>query len=105
VEAAPVVVVAVPGFAGAGVFAEAAVVAVRDAPVALAAGAVAVWEPAIEVLLPLPPQPAGMAMANSAARTAPTRLHSLRPGELIGNLPRRELIGSTGWWRARARVA
>lgn len=97
VEAAPVAVDAVPAGGEAGVFAEVAVVAVAEVPVALLAGAVAVWEPAVEVVWLLPPQLARMLTASSAPTTAPTRLHSLRLGELMGNLPRRELIGSTGW--------
>jgi hypothetical protein len=105
VEAAPVAVDAVPAGAEAGVFAEVAVVPVAEVPVALAAGAVAVWEPAVEALWLLPPQLAGMLTASSAPRTAPARLHSLRLGELMGNLPRRELIGATGWSRARVPVA
>ncbi len=96
VEAAPVAVDAVRAGAEAGVFAEVALVPFAEVPVALVAGAV--WETAVEVLwLPPPPQLAGMLTASSAPRTAPARLHRLRLGELMGNLPRRELIGSTGW--------
>ncbi len=101
---APAVVEGVPVCAEAGVVAEVDVVA-AEAPVALAAAAVVFCGAAVEVVSLLLPQLAAMVTASSAPTTAPTRLHSVRPGELMGNLPRRELIGSTGWWRAHAPVA
>src|SRR5271156_970463 len=58
VEAAPVVVEAVPACAGAGAFAEVAGLGAAEAPVAVVAGAVLLWEPAVEVVWLLPPQPA-----------------------------------------------
>src|SRR5271165_1417214 len=71
VEAALVVVEAAPVCPEAGAFAAVAVVPVAEAPVAPPAAAVVLAVPAVEVvLLLLPPQPAGMVTASSAASTA-----------------------------------
>lgn len=81
----------------AAVFPEAPVEApVEDAPV-LVTGAAAVVEPAVVPVEPLPPQPTGTDAAKRAPTTIATRRQSLRRGELMDNLPRGELIGSTGW--------
>jgi hypothetical protein len=107
VEVAPFGLVVVRDGWAAEVFTEApaAEVPVLDAPVVVVIGTVAVCEPAEDVVWLLPPQLAGTVTASAAPRTAPTRLHSLRLGELMENLPRRELIGSTGWWREHALAA
>jgi hypothetical protein len=70
-------------------------------------------EPAFEPLLgafvvavPLPPQPARRAtVSNAASAVPPTPPMCLKRDALIENLPSGELIGSTGSWPARDRVA
>jgi hypothetical protein len=79
------------------VVAEVVVFPAAEVPVTLPAGADALWELAVEVVVLLLPQPAAMATASSALTATTTRLHCPRVGQLIGNLPRGELIGSTGW--------